>query len=285
MNAGAPGSRGGWPLAALLLIPAAALILNWPACNRRRDTIPEDYVHDAFAEIGTRGLLLTRDWQLYAPALYLQQVEHLRPDLTVIDTELLRRDWYFGLLHKVAPDLMAAVTAEEQAFRTLRDAWERGDIPDGAPQLGELQAAYVALLDALVDRAGAAGRPVHVGPNRGADALRNATLNGQPDMEPGAGAAWQWLPVGLSFRALAPGAPLPALTPLDWHTATFTQVQPTTPEVKIQATRADMAALRGLLRAQMGDLAGAEADWRAALAVDPAHAAANELMARLKSGQ
>ena len=220
-----------------------------------------------------------------APALYLQQVEGLRPDLAVIDTELLRRGWYFDLLHRRYPDLMASVAAEERAFLALRDAWERGDIPDGDPRIAQLQAAYVALLDAFIDRAAAAGRPVHAGPNRGADPIRDATLNGQPDMEPGIGAARQWLPVGLSFRAkprtAIPG-PLPALA---WRLAPFGQVQPTAPERKIQATRADMATLHGLVQANTGNLAGAEADWRLALAVDPAHGPATELLQRLKRQQ
>ncbi len=288
LHTDAPGASGAWPAIALLLIvPVVALAMNWPACNRRGDTISEDYVRDAFAEIATNGLLLTRDWQLAAPALYLQQVEGLRPDLTVIDTELLRRDWYFGLLYKVAPKLMTAVTAEERAFRTLRDAWERGDIPDGDPRLADLQATYVALLDALIDRAAATGRSVHIGPNRGAAALRDATLNGQPDMESGVGTSWTWLPVGLSFRAMAPASveTLPATSLRTWHIEPFGRVVLTAAEAKIQATRADMAALRGLVRAQMGDVAGAEADWRVALAVDPTHAPANELMRRLRGGQ
>ena len=75
-------------VALCVLVPAVALAMNWGACNRRGDTIPEDYVRDTFAEIGPNGLLLTRDWQLMAPALYLQQIEGLRPDLAVIDTEL-----------------------------------------------------------------------------------------------------------------------------------------------------------------------------------------------------
>ena len=267
------------------LTVGASLAMNWGACNRRGDTIPEDYVRDTFAEVGMSGLLLTRDWQLYSPALYLQQIEGLRPDLTVIDTELLRRGWYFDLLHKLYPDLMTAVAAEEKAFTTLRDAWERGDIPDGDPRIAQLQNAYVALIDAFMAHTASAGRPVHAGPNRGAEPLRSATLNGQLDMEPGIGASWQWFPVGLSFRAVAPGAQAPSPSPLTWQIASFGSVQPTAPERKIQATRADMATLRGLLQANMGNLTGAEADWRTALAIEPAHAAATELLTRLKAGR
>ncbi len=286
MTAGERGFTAGWPIVAVLVVTLiAALALNWRACDRHADTIPEDYARDTLAEIGPGGVLLTRDWQFYAPALYLQKVEGLRPDVTAIDTELLRRDWYFGLLHKSDPELMASVAAEEAAYRLLRDAWERGEIPDGDPRISQLQAAYVALLDAFMSRAAAAGRPVHIGPNRGAAALRDATLSGQPDMEPEAGAQWQWLPVGLSFRALPVGTQVPAASALAWQITAFDRAQPTAPERKIQATRADMATLHGLLQANLGNLAGAGTDWRLALAIDPAHVAATALLNRLKSQQ
>jgi hypothetical protein len=126
---------------------------------------------------------------------------------------------------------------------------------------------------------------VHAGPNRGAEALRNATLNGQPDMESGVGTRWQWLPVGLSFRARSPGTQVPATAPLTWQITTFGKVQATAPERKIQATRADMATLRGLVQANIGNLAGAEADWETALAVDPTYEPAKELLGRMRAGQ
>jgi hypothetical protein len=273
---------------AVLLIPALALVMNWPACDRRRDTIPEDYVRDAFAEIGPNGLLLTRDWQLYSPALYLQRIENLRPDLIVIDTELLRRRWYFDYLHAAAPDLMRSVAEEERRFLALRDAWERGEIPDRDPRIGQLQAAYVALIDAFIRQANTAGWPVHIGPNRGAGPFRATTLAGQPDMEPGVGTGWRWVPVGLSFRATAsPTLPREGerMPPLVWRVEPFQRVVPTAPEYKVQASRADMATLRGLYLAQTGNPTAAEADWLAALAVDPAHTAAKELLSRRRATQ
>ena len=272
-------------VALCVLVPAVALAMNWGACNRRGDTIPEDYVRDTFAEIGPNGLLLTRDWQLMAPALYLQQVEGLRPDLAVIDTELMRRGWYFDLLHKLYPDLMASVAAEERTFLALRDAWERGDFPEDDPRIEQLQTAYVALIDAFMTRTASAGRPVHAGPNRGAEPLRNATLNGQPDMEPGIGAQWQWLPVGLTFRAAAPGTQIAPSSLPAWQIAAFGRAQPTAPERKIQATRADMATLHGLWQANTGNLVGAEADWRLALTIEPGNGPAAELLTRLKAGR
>jgi hypothetical protein len=44
-----------------------------------------------------------------------------------------------------------------------------------------------------------------------------------------------------------------------------------------------MATLHGLMQANLGNLAAAEDEWRLALAIDPAHAPATELLNRLKS--
>jgi len=277
------GARAAAAVALCLAVPASALLMNWSFANRSSDTISEDYVRDTLAEIGPRGLLLTRDWQFNAPALYLQNIEGVRTDITVIDTELMRRGWYFDYLHRIDPGLMGAVASEERAFLTLRDAWERGDIQDGDSRIDQLQEAYIALLNALVEEAARVGRPVHAGPNRGAASLRAATLRGQPDMEPGVGSAWRWIPVGLSFMGVEPSDPPPTLSPLRWQTAAFSQVRPSAPELKVQATRADMAVLRGLFRANGRDLAGAREDWQAALAVDPTNGPAQELMAKARA--
>lgn len=94
-------------------------------------------------------------------------------------------------------------------------------------------------------------------------------------MEQGVGSGWQWQVVGLSFRGSRQPARAGPLPPLTWRVEQWGQVALTAPERKIQATRADMAALRGLVQARAGDLAGAEADWRVALAVDPGHGPAN----------
>ena len=91
--------------------------------------------------------------------------------------------------------------------------------------------------------------------------------------------------MGLSFRAVAPGAPVPPSSSLIWQIAAFGRVQPTAPERKIQATRADMATLHGLVQANAGNLAGAEVDWRTVLAIEPAHVAATELLTRLNAGR
>lgn len=270
-----------WAVSALALLPVLALAMNWQACNRRADTISEDYARDALREVAPDALILGRDWQFHAPALYLQVVEGVRPDVTVVDTELMRRGWYFDLLHRIDPALMAAVAEEEARFLALRADWEKGEIPPGDPRNGDLQAAYTGLLDAMLGQAEAAGRPLYIGPNRGAGPFRNGTLQGQPDVEEGVGARWRWDPAGLTFRGSAPDAPPPAQSPPAWRLEAFDHVQPGAPGLKIRATRADMAVASGLAAARSGDLVTAEAAWRLALALEADHLPAAELLRQL----
>jgi predicted negative regulator of RcsB-dependent stress response len=77
----------------------------------------------------------------------------------------------------------------------------------------------------------------------------------------------------------------PPLSSLAWRVAPFGQVKLTAPQVKVQATRADMATLRGRYQLAIGNQPGAEADWQTALAVDPQHELAKELLQRLKNSR
>jgi hypothetical protein len=238
-------------------------------------------VRDVLEECEPGTVLVTRDWQFFGPALYLQGVEKVRPDVTIIDTELVRRGWYLGHLARADGELVAAAEREQLRYSILRDAWESGELTSGDPKIAELQAAYLALVNAWIDRADRAGRAVHIGPNRGAEALRGNTLRGQLDMEPGIGTAYQWAPAGLTFRAEEPGAPLSEMPPLKWRLDPLSQVWLTAPERKIAATRADMAVLRGVYHWSQGWLDSADRDWRIALAIDPEHDVALRLLAQV----
>jgi 4-amino-4-deoxy-L-arabinose transferase-like glycosyltransferase len=105
-------------VAAALATPAAALALHWRSCDRSRDLVARNFVEDAVAGVAPGGVLLTLDWQLYAPWLYLHHIEGFRPDLTVVDVNLCRRSWYVGqYLPAAAPGLMAEVQQAAELYR------------------------------------------------------------------------------------------------------------------------------------------------------------------------
>jgi hypothetical protein len=108
----------------LLLIPLIALAGNFAYNNRRQYFIASDYVSNIFNSIAPRGLLLTGDWQVYSPLLYLREVEGQRRDVIAIDLKQLRRSWYFDYLGQVYPELMGKSRREVEAYLEDLRRWE-----------------------------------------------------------------------------------------------------------------------------------------------------------------
>ena len=149
-------------LQVLLLAPLALLFAlpGLPHCNKRDYRVSHEYVSNLFASAQPEGVILTRDWYSYSPALYEQLVIDTRPDLTVIDLELLRRrPWYIAHLRRMDPDLMLACEEELARFLPYLERLERHE---DQPR-EEFDEAFHRLVRRII--AAAADRPVYVGVN------------------------------------------------------------------------------------------------------------------------
>ncbi len=111
-------------VALLIVIPTVGLFGNWPYNNRRQYTIAEDYVENMLKTIAPGGMLLTLDWQVYSPMLYVLDIEQRRPDVMAIDVNQLRRSWYFDYLRQRYPERMETVRDKVDAFLEDLRAWE-----------------------------------------------------------------------------------------------------------------------------------------------------------------
>ena len=111
--------------AALVFVAAAcALITNWSFDNRRNYFIAHDYVRNIFGSMEHDSLLLTLDWQVVSPMFYTREVEHLRPDVKVIDVNLLRRSWYFDYLKRAYPKLIGRSRDKVESFVAELRQWD-----------------------------------------------------------------------------------------------------------------------------------------------------------------
>jgi tetratricopeptide (TPR) repeat protein len=110
---------------ALLLAPVLALFGNLPFNNRSRYFIAQDYVENILNSIEPGGMLLTRDWQVYSPMMYLNEIERSRTDVVAIDINQLRRSWYFDYLRKAYPDTIDGTTARVDSFLEDLRQWEQ----------------------------------------------------------------------------------------------------------------------------------------------------------------
>jgi hypothetical protein len=109
----------------LLVLPGISLASNFSFDNRRHYFIARDYVENVLSTVEPGGMLLTLDWQVYSPMLYLCEIEGYRPDVVAIDINQLRRSWYFDYLERTYPEAMSRVRPQADAFLEDLRNWEK----------------------------------------------------------------------------------------------------------------------------------------------------------------
>lgn len=138
----------------LLMVPLVALFGNFGPNNRSHFLIAHDYVDNILRSLEPHAMLLTTDWQVYAPSLYVREIENKRSDAVVININQLRRSWYYDYLNQSYPELMANARSKVDAFLEDLRAWER--YPDAYVRNTALQqrinSRFYEMILALVTR-------------------------------------------------------------------------------------------------------------------------------------
>lgn len=267
------------PLAAagLATIPILGLVSAYPYADRSRYFVAEDYASSALAAVEPGGMLLTGEWQLYAPLLYYKEVDGVRPDVVSIDLHLLRRSWYFDYLERRFPETMERIRPPLQAFLTELVAWEHdpGLYARSAELTARISGRFQAMLEALVGTHPAA-----------VYATRDAVLAGfGTDAEVVRALTHRrtLVPRGLLFElARARPAQLPPvpLRSRGLFDGTLRFEPDDVVVLKVRPAYLAMTATRGAYLESVGDRAGAAAAFEQALALDPTFAPARDGLER-----
>ena len=127
------------PVLGLALIP---LVLNWGWATRADDYAARDWAYNLLMSVEPYGVLFTNGDNDTFPLWYLQEVEGIRKDVTVIVTSYLNTDWYTkqlkGMTEPCAPGQSAeddptlilcqrAYTAENTGAAYVSDPAQAGD--------------------------------------------------------------------------------------------------------------------------------------------------------------
>ncbi len=80
--------------APILLLGAFPLVGNWRDASRAGETTTREWAHDLLNSVEPYGILITLGDNDTFPLWYAQEVEGVRPDVTVAVTSLLNTDWY-----------------------------------------------------------------------------------------------------------------------------------------------------------------------------------------------
>jgi tetratricopeptide (TPR) repeat protein len=111
--------------ALVVSVPVIALAGNLPYNNRSHYYIAQDYTDNILSTVDRGGMLLTRDWQVYSPMLYVREIEHRRDDAVVIDVNQLRRSWYYEYLERAYPATIEQSRDKVDAFLEDLRHWEQ----------------------------------------------------------------------------------------------------------------------------------------------------------------
>jgi hypothetical protein len=150
------GSR---PLAAALLVALSLvpLVRNFAASDQSDFHLASRYVRDALRYADPDAVIISGYWDRFTgPALYLREVEGLRPDVVVIDTGRMSSPMLARDLERWFPELADACRPELQALAAIADRVEHG-LPIDRAQTAQ---AFAAVQRALVNQS-VARRPTY----------------------------------------------------------------------------------------------------------------------------
>ena len=189
-----------------LLVFLVLPVLQWTNNHRNVDEsdniLVSDYAQNMLASADSNAVILTYQWDYFVSASYYEQhVLGRRPDVVVIDKELLRRSWYFLQLERNYPWLLEQ--SKERVAVFLRELWKfEHDLPyDGSV----IESAYDGMINDMLFKA-SESRPVYLG----------------PEIEPQFGPGFQRIPEGLLLRLVPPGQPAVARqVPIRFRPAEF----------------------------------------------------------------
>ena len=111
----------------LVLACAGALRANWETNDESKNYYVEEFTMNVFKNIEPNGIIISSQWDFWvAASWYYKYVKHMRPDIVVIDKELLRRSWYFVFLERNYPEIYNNSRAEIEKFLPELYKFEHG---------------------------------------------------------------------------------------------------------------------------------------------------------------
>ena len=126
------------------------IAVNWRANDQSDNYSALDGVHNFYGSVEGNALVFCSEWDVVSPWLYSHFYLQERPDVVLVDNELVRRSWYPAWIRHADERLYDSIRAEVGAFLPQVRKFERGEAYDGRI----IEAAYQKLLAKMVNYRG-----------------------------------------------------------------------------------------------------------------------------------
>lgn len=179
----------------LPFLPLLNLTLNYAENDKHKDYAVPSYISLMIDPLPKNSVIISSQWDyLCSGFMYKQIVENYRPDIIMIEKELLRRTWYPSQLKRQYPFLTKVDLQMNEFLRELQ-VFEQ----EGKYSAEILQKRYVNVINAMIDTSIAYRRPVFIT----SEVLQSEVNIAQ---------SYAKIPQGLAFRIMnSPPSGLPEL--------------------------------------------------------------------------
>lgn len=100
-----------------LIIPAFSIYGNYDENNLKNSHFVKEYTNNVFSSAREKSIIMSTQWDFWVSAsFYEQYVHNIRPDVFVIDKELMRKSWYLKHLRDHYPELYLRSNTEFEAY-------------------------------------------------------------------------------------------------------------------------------------------------------------------------
>ncbi len=145
----------GSPVLLLAFIP---LVLNWPYASRAGDYAARDWAYNLLQSVEPYGVLFTNGDNDTFPLWYVQEVEGVRQDVTVIVWSYLNTPWYAKQVRDLAVPCDEPGAAGETPTRIVcQRPFEADEAPDFYTDTDRPDEGILPLTDAEIDRVTTSG--------------------------------------------------------------------------------------------------------------------------------
>ena len=142
----------------IFILPIISLVINYAENDESDDYLVPEYTRILIDNLQPNAIIISSQWDYWCSAFwYKQQVEHYRPDVVLIEQELLRRTWFPEQLRRWYPETMKLCEKEMNVYTEELELFESNRNFDA----NSLQRCYITLLNACIDK-NYNNRPIYI---------------------------------------------------------------------------------------------------------------------------
>lgn len=145
--------------AATLILVVVTFYLNFSEADQSDNYYVEEYTMNVFNSAPPNSIIFSVQWDFWVSAsIYYQYVKNIRPDIAVIDRELMRKLWYMDHIKRHYPDIYEGCKAQFEAYTIELAKFEQNatrytnpQTPQDRQDLALIQNQFMNLLNCIVE--------------------------------------------------------------------------------------------------------------------------------------